>query len=301
MRTILIAAALFAATTTTAHAQRAADPLDARIETADVDAFFRIYDAADGHPDAAALQPYIANGSAGVRGFIPNRIVSAERLAARIAQRPQIYRDARACAQNLGDVRARVRAAFLALEALYPEATYPQTYILIGADTSGGTANGEALMIGLEVMCRAGSPDPAALDIRLTHIIAHEMVHSLQSGFAGETVLSQSLNEGAAEFIAELMTGRISNNHLIDWTAGREAEIEQRFVADMYSRDLSPWLYNGVGTREAPGDLGYWVGYRIVRAYYERTADKRQAIRDIIQGTDARAFLAASGWQPSGQ
>ncbi|PZO52302.1 MAG: lytic murein transglycosylase [Alphaproteobacteria bacterium] len=302
MRTILIAAAIFAAATTTAaHAQRAADPLDARIETAHVDAFFRIYDVASGRPDAAALQPYIDNGSAGVRGFIPNRIVSAENLAARVAQRPQIYSDARTCAQNLGDVRARVRAAFLALEALYPEATYPQTYILIGANNSGGTANSEALMIGLEVMCRSGSPDTSALDIRLTHIIAHEMVHSLQSSFAGETVLSQSLNEGAAEFIAELMTGRISNNHLIEWTAGREAEIEQRFAADMDNRDLSTWLYNGVGTPEAPGDLGYWVGYRIVRDYYERAPDKRQAIGDILRGTDARAFLAASGWRPGVQ
>ena len=301
MRTLLIAVAMLTAATTTAHAQRAADPLDARIEIADVDAFFRIYDAANGRPDAAALQPYIANGSAGVRGFIPNRIVSAQNLAARIAQRPQIYSDARACAQNLGDVRARVRSAFLALEALYPEATYPQTYILIGADNSGGTANSEALMIGLEVMCRTGSQDANPLDIRLTHIIAHEMVHSLQSGFAGETVLSQSLNEGAAEFIAEMMTGRISNGHLIEWTAGREAEIEQRFAAAMDSGDLSQWLYNGVGTREAPGDLGYWVGYRIARAFYERAADKRQAIRDIIQGTDARAFLAASGWRPGSQ
>ncbi|MEQ1493720.1 MAG: DUF2268 domain-containing putative Zn-dependent protease [Terricaulis sp.] len=89
--------------------------------------------------------------------------------------------------------------------------------------------------------------------------------------------MSQSLNEGAAEFLAELVSGRIANGHLIDWTMGHELAIEQRFEREMRGRDLSDWLYNGVGTPDAPGDLGYWVGYRIVRAFYERHSDKRRA------------------------
>lgn len=293
------AAALSLAFTTAAWAEPVDDPLNARIETSDVEAFFEIYDAASGHPNAHDLQAYVSTPSAGVRGFIPNRIESAEHLASVIAARPEVYASAKACAERLGNVRQRVRAAFLALEALYPEARFPDTYILIGADNSGGTANPDALMIGLEVVCRTDAPDDAELDVRLTHLIAHEMIHSSQRGFVGETVLSQSLNEGAAEFLAELISGRISNQHLITWTAGRERVFEERFARDMQSRDLRPWLYNGVGTYEAPGDLGYWVGYRIVRSYYERHADKRQAVSDILNGTDASAFLAASGWRPS--
>src|SRR5262245_57732125 len=210
MRRLLIAAAVGCLSTSAAWAERAADPLMARIETADATAFFEIYDAAGGTPDAAALKPYVERTSPGVRGFIEGRIKSAERLAEVIAKKPKIYADAKACAGRLGHVRERVRAAFLAMEQLYPEATFPETYILIGADNSGGTANKEALMIGLEVVCRADAPDDAPLDVSLTHLIAHEMVHSLQSGYQGETVLSQSLDEGAAEFLTELITGRIS-------------------------------------------------------------------------------------------
>lgn len=298
MQHFILAVLAFGASTTSAMAQRAADPLDATIETSDVEAFFRIYDAAGGRPSAAGLSAYVARQSPGVQGFIADRIVSADNLAAVIAAQPQVYADARACAERLGDVRQRVRAAFLALEALYPEADYPKTYLLIGAANSGGTANSEALMIGLEVVCRAGAPDDAALNVRLTHLIAHEMIHSMQRGFSGETVLSQSLTEGAAEFLAELISGRISNIHLNQWTQGREAEIERRFASDMESRDFSNWLYNGVGTQQAPGDLGYWVAYRIVRAYYESQPDKRRAIREILAATDAPAFLAASGWRP---
>ena len=49
---------------------------------------------------------------------------------------------------------------------------------------------------------------------------------------------------------------------------------------------------------EQGGDLGYWVGYRIVKAYYQRAADKQQALREILELSDPKAFLAKSGWRP---
>jgi uncharacterized protein YjaZ len=79
-------------------------------------------------------------------------------------------------------------------------------------------------------------------------------------------------------------------------TKGREKEIETAFVADVGKKDLSKWLYNS--TPEKPADLGYWVGYRIVKSYYQRASDKHQAIREILQMTDPKAFLAKSGWYP---
>jgi hypothetical protein len=41
----------------------------------------------------------------------------------------------------------------------------------------------------------------------------------------------------------------------------------------MDKSDLSGWLYNGMGSAEKPGDLGYWVGYRIAKAFYNRRPD----------------------------
>lgn len=58
------------------------------------------------------------------------------------------------------------------------------------------------------------------------------------------------------------------------------------------------WLYSGPGTPDAPGDLGYWVGYRIAKSYYQHADDKQEAIRDIIEVRDGEAFLAKSGWVP---
>ena len=64
----------------------------------------------------------------------------------------------------------------------------------------------------------------------------------------------------------------------------------------MDSTDLSDWLHNG--TAEKPGDPGYWIGCRIVGSYYQRSADKQAALREILELTDAKAFLACSGWAP---
>jgi formate--tetrahydrofolate ligase len=46
-------------------------------------------------------------------------------------------------------------------------------------------------------------------------------------------------------------------------------------------------------------ELGTWVGYRITKAYYQRAADKQQALREILGLSDPKAFLAKSGWQPA--
>jgi hypothetical protein len=67
-------------------------------------------------------------------------------------------------------------------------------------------------------------------------------------------------------------------------------------VADEDKTDLSAWLYNSTPTQ--PRDLGYWVGYRIVKSYYQQAPDKRQALRDIYGMTDPHQFLAKSGWYP---
>jgi hypothetical protein len=79
-------------------------------------------------------------------------------------------------------------------------------------------------------------------------------------------------------------------------TQGHEKQIESAFVADEDQTDLSKWLDNS--TLEKQGDLGYWVGYRIVKSYYQHAPDKRRALRETIEMTDPKAFLAKSGWYP---
>jgi uncharacterized protein YjaZ len=157
-------------------------------------------------------------------------------------------------------------------------------------------------MVGLEAFC-ATDVFKADLEGNFVHLVAHEYAHVLQPAAQVEDpndpVLKAALIEGGAEFIAELTSGSVSSRHLRVATKGREKELETAFLEDVDKKALgSRWLYNGFGTPEWPGDLGYWIGYRITKAYYLRSKDKKAAVREIIELKDPKAFLAKSGWRP---
>jgi hypothetical protein len=273
------------------------------IRTTDVDLFYRIYDAAGGAPNADALQHgYIDAASDGVRQFMPNRIKSAEALAATVAGHAAVYKNARACMAALPAVHTRLAMVFKKLAAIDPEAIFPPVTVLIGRNNSGGTMGKSGVLIGLEVVCRSDWLQPSIED-RLVHLIAHEYAHLQQFPHGGEdavpdTVLKQSLVEGEAELIAELTSGEASESHLQRWTKGREHEIGEAFLADVDSADLKPWLYNGVGTPDKPGDLGYWVGYCIAKSYYSHARNKRAAMKTLLELKDPKGILSQSGWRP---
>jgi hypothetical protein len=290
---------LFLASLCLAVSASAAPRSQVRIITSDVDLFYRVYDAAHGAPDGAVLQrEYIDAGTDGVRQFVPLRIVSGEALATEIVKERPVYDHARACASVLPRVKGRLAASMRKLLELYPQASTPPVTILIGRNNSGGTTGRSGVLIGLEMVCSPDSPEPDVAD-HLVHVIAHEYAHVQQPEPDGAPyVLRDSLREGVAELVAELTSGAISNAHLPIWTRGREKAIETAFLADADKKDLSRWLYNGVGTRQEPGDLGYWVGFRIAKAYYLNHRDKRAALRALIQTQDPHRILADSGWNP---
>jgi hypothetical protein len=274
---------------------------EATIDIEDVEPFYRIYDAANGRPNAEQLQrDYIDAGSDGLSYFAKARNTTATRIAEAIAAQPEIYSSARRCLNVLPRVRARVEAALRTLGRLYPESRFPPVTIAVGRGRPvavGSPATG--IQIGLEALCATDWMNPNVED-RFVHVIAHEYAHVQQPPAVADnehpTVLEGSLMEGAAELTAELIAGKVAYSHLAATTAGRERDIETAFVADQDKSDLSNWLFNT--TPGKPGDLGYWVGYRIVKTYYQGASDKRQALREILEMTDAKAFLAKSGWRP---
>jgi hypothetical protein len=301
--TRLIALASLYAIICWARASNASQPPQPEIRTSDVDLFYRVYDAAGGTPTVEALQrEYIDKGSDGVRQFIPERIQSAEALAKYIGDHRDVYDSARGCVSALPAVRVRLKSVFVKLAQIDPDATFPPVIMLIGRGNSGGTTGPSGVLIGLEVVCHSTWLQPNPED-RLVHLIAHEYAHLQQFPQGGEdaapgTVLRQSLIEGEAELIAELTSGEASESYLQGWTKGREREIDEAFLADIDSSNLKPWLYNGIGTQAKPGDLGYWVGYRIAKAYYRRARDKRLAMRTLLELKDPKQILADSGWKP---
>ena len=271
--------------------------------TTDASRFYALYDSTGGKPSVAQLAGYLAEGSTGLGELAKARRVTPERMAEAIASQPGVAQG-RSCLAELPAVKQRLVQVFGKLQAIYPQAAFPPVTLAVGRGRPVGLTSKSGVIIGLEALCAADFMNPNVQD-RFVHVIAHEYVHIQQTGLndfePGDphaTVLRVSLGEGIAEFIAELISGNVGNSRHAAWTRGREVHIESAFALDVDSTDLSPWLYNYKPGSQEPYDLGYWVGYRIAKAYYLQARDKRDAVRALIQQDNPKAILAASGWTP---
>ena len=276
----------------------AAEPV---IETGDVQRFYKIYDGASGHPGADQLQhDYLDPGSEGLHHLAEMRDVTGARIADTLQKRPELYANARRCLDVLPQVRKRAAASMTELLRLYPEARFPPVTIAVSRGKPVGVGSPAAgVMIGLEALCDTQwmNSDP---EDRFVHVIAHEYAHVQQVRELVDddhpTVLEASLIEGIADLVAELTSGGTGYKDMEAAVHGRETETEKAFLADKDKTDLSDWLYNSTATKQ--NDVGYWVGYRIAKAYYNTAGDKRQALKELLEMTNPEAVLAKSGWYP---
>lgn len=300
-------AVLLAATFPLSAIAQADEPADAlaEVRTDDVARFFQVFDAAGGRPDADALQRgYLDAGSDALREFSELRVGSMERLAKAIVDKPALFEKARTCDSKLPEIRSRVVEALDKLDTVLPSARFPPVTVLVGRGTTGGVTTPAGVVIGLETLCNADWMQADVGD-RFVHLIAHEYVHVQQHGAAVEvvepTLLYQVLLEGGAEYVGELISGQVANAHLQDWAGGRECALGRGFMVEKDGTELSRWLYNGPGDDERRGDLGYWIGHRIARAYVDAADDRQQAIVELldVRPETASALFEASGWQPA--
>jgi Predicted Zn-dependent protease (DUF2268) len=274
------------------------------IHIEDVARFYKVYESAHGHPDAEKLQrDYIDPGSPGLHHLEKIRNVTGATIVEAMTAHPQIFENAKRCMAVLPRVRLRVASALRKLDRLFPKATFPPVTIVISRGKPAGVADASGVIIGLDALCAVTYLNPN-MEERFVHTITHEYTHVQQANLSPAlyndpkpTVLDASLIEGAAEFIATLISGETAyHSPYAPADRSRDEEVETRFVTDENEADLSRWIDNGTLTE--PGDLGYWVGYRIVKAYYEHAANKRQAVREILEMKNPKAFLAKSGWYP---
>jgi hypothetical protein len=292
------------------------DPETVKFVTSDIGNFWRAYDLAAKESDKAKRvaifqAEYLDKGSPGLKDFLRLRIKSAEDLVGAIDQMPKYYASIRAQTLQVQRMEKRMRAAFRKFKSIYPEAVFPDVYFLIGITSSGGTTGPSGLLIGTELYAKtAKSPmDEVSAWLRVVlstvdnvpAIVAHESCHYNQRYNKAPDqrhLLGKALQEGACDTIGELISGRNINEHLKVYGRTHDAEIWRDFEADMYKPDFSQWVYNATTAKDRPPDLGYYVGYLITRAYYRNAKDKRQAVHDILNIQDARAFYEASGVRP---
>jgi hypothetical protein len=295
------------------------DPARAEFITSDIPNFWKAYDAS---ASSGAITPfqteYLDRASPGLADFTRSRSLTAANLAGMVRAFPRYFADIRASTLRLatdGAVQGRMRDGYRKMKDMYPAAVFPPVTFLIGRFSAGGTTSASGMLVGLEFFATGPSTpldeltqfqrdNVHGLDT-LPIIVAHEHTHILQLNAGGllrhtdKTLLDQALIEGSADFVGYLVTGGNINARLATYAIPREAALWAEFKVAMHGTNITRWLYNqGTATADRPGDLGYFIGYRIAEAYYGRTVDKRAALRAIIEVNDADQFLAQSGYAP---
>lgn len=312
MRTTFRLSLIFALAATTAFAQMAtnADPAAVKFVTSDIESFWKAFDkATTENAEEIYTQEYFAPGSDGLQLFLKYRIGNAKSFAEQVSSSRKYYEALRAPSRRIAAFEPKMRASFRKLKDLYPDAIFPNVYFVIGRMNSAGTLAPGGLLIGVDMFGANGQVNSDGLSQwqrsviapieKVPFVVAHESIYYQQKySIPGEpTLLQKSINEGAADFIAELISGGHVNPHLHVYGNPLEEELWREFKQAMNGTDVSNWLYQGDQAKDRPADLGYYMGYKITESYYRNASDKRAAIKEILEIKDFEEFLKASRYE----
>ncbi|HMV48101.1 MAG TPA: hypothetical protein PLD20_24975 [Blastocatellia bacterium] len=287
------------------------DPNKIRFITEDIARFWQAYDqaiAAQPEERAAIFQRlYIDPGTVGLKDFKQSGRLDATKLAKTVEHSQKFFAAIRPVTLTLGKQRAETVAAFRRFKTFYPEAIFSDAYFVIGQLQSGGTASKNGLLMGAEMFTRSTNVPMDGLSDWLKNglmepteippLVAHESIHFQQKYPLQGGLLCNCLKEGSADFLGELSSGRLikrmQETHV--WANARERELWEEFQKDMpVANSTGRWLYGSSGGKDRPVDLGYWMGYKISEAHYKNSADKKQAVHDILIVKDCQQLLKAS-------
>lgn len=313
-------AALVLALTGTAATAFAAPAADSVIST-DIDRFWQTYDRISVESDRARQRELLQSlfldpGTEGLKAFMQAKGYDANCYLDAIRNYPKFWESVRGNTLALKQRGAEFEPEIAAFRALYPKLRPARIYFTIGCLRSGGTTLEDKVLIGAELAAGDETVDLSELPERLGRNLGvyfrsrpaeqlvllnvHEYVHTQQRG-PGKTLLAQAMYEGAADFVAEQVVGRTPPLPYMQYGREHESGLKLDFQAEMAGPSWDGWLYNGPGNRYGVGDLGYYIGYAIMRDYYARAPDKTKALREIIEldyrdQAAVERFAAASGF-----
>ena len=241
---------------------------------------------------------YIDKATPGLAAIMEARRYSAEEYIFAINHYPKFWNSVRENTLKSNTFSKEIEQGVEKLKAIYPQLKPVNTYFEIGILRTGGTIQDGKLLIGSEVALTDKSVITEEFDKRYPYLRSyfdtdpindviflniHEYIHTQQKGTFGNSLLSQTIMEGVAEFLAEIALNQKSPNPQIDFGFKNEEKIIQEYKKEMFSTNLSNWFWNSPDNQFGMRDLGYFVGYAICKKYYEQSKDKKTAVKEMIQ------------------
>lgn len=273
------------------------------IITEDVYRFWNAYDAIIKEKDAVQQLHlintlYIEPGTPGLKAIMEARRYTAEEYIDAINHYPQFWNSVRKNTLQANQFSKEIEKGIEKLKAIYPSLKPVDIYFEIGILRTGGTTLNGLLLIGSELALSDTSTISEEIDVKYPYLRTyfdtnpindvsflniHEYIHTQQKETIGNTLLSQTIMEGVAEFVAEITLSQKSPNPQIEFGYKNEKAIKEAYQQEMFSPNIYNWIMNDPNNQFGMRDLGYFVGYAICKKYYDQSVDKKRAVKEMIE------------------
>lgn len=271
--------------------------------TADITNFWNAFDQIVATQDSARQYAlldslYFQKGTVGLEGIRQARNYTPEDYVQSINNYPQFWSSIRKNTLKAKDFSAELESGIEKFRAIYPDLSPAKIYFTIGAFRTGGTTIDSLVLIGAEISMADSSTVTSEFPENLSHLESHfatnpskhlmflnvhEYVHTQQNP-RYFNILSLTLYEGVAEFVAATALGLPSPNPQIEFGKANAARIREVYETEMfYPNNLYKWLDGSTPNEFGMRDLGYYVGYQMCENYYEQAEDKSKAIKTMIE------------------
>lgn len=288
------------------------------IVIAPLDSFWPYFNAALSDKDHAAhyFTSYVINGSAAVKDYYHKHYENINNMVIQMIRKtPGHYLHTQAFFKEDGTKAAKTKMVQMMrnFAKMYPNAMFPKVYLVPGILNSNGTQLESGLYMGAEMFAKTEDmptdgltgwqKDNISTIDDMVWVTVHELMHFQQSYTDvknNETLLGKVIREGVCDYLVELVsdTKALSKGRLttIDYLNDPKnlKPILSEFERDMYAKNLSNWMYNGGRIKDRPSDLGYALGYKICKSYYEKSNDKKVALFELLNTNDFRKILLGS-------
>ncbi len=281
------------------------------ISTADIDHFWQAYDqlaTAQSKEDSIGIiqRTYIDRATPGFKEFLRVRKFTADEYVKVIGAAPKFWQSIRPLTKQIAQRIAEIETVLAVFVERLPKFKTPDVCFAIGTLRTGGTTTSGLILIGSDIAAADETVDTSELNNWLKSVlgktgdivamVAHEAVHTQQKGSVKSTVLTASMGEGIADFITQELLGVNINAAIHDYGLANECQLWREFQAELHNPDYSKWLYGGSGNAGRPADLGYFMGFQIAKAYYEKSSDKRVALTNLLNRRSYEEIYKESGY-----
>ncbi|MCC7466039.1 MAG: hypothetical protein IT261_07210 [Saprospiraceae bacterium] len=206
----------------------------------------------------------------------------------------------------------------------FPEKPTPQVVTMISEYATDAFTAGDSLCgIGLDLFLGEAYPgyDPDVFPYFLRRQfnkeyipvrLAKAVAQNCSDGPSGQRLLDIMLSNGKELYLVDCLLPDVPDSLKMGYTRAQmegcyanEAEVWARLLSEklLYSTDfdkirklVTPSPNAPVVFQEAPGEIGNWVGLRIVKAYMKRYP--QTTMQELFRMTDSQKFLEMAKYKP---